>query len=87
MTASRPAGALRQSVRVIAIADENSTGLRLLLEMAFEAQRRVARDQHALIDRAVRRVAGNAALANGVVFEDERSSLRGVTLQASLVSR
>ena len=54
VTTSRPAGALLQARRVIAIADENLSVLRLLLEMAFQTQVGVALRQHALIDRAVR---------------------------------
>jgi len=87
MTSGGPACALWQAVGVIGIADENTTVDMLLLEMAFKAKRRIACDQHALIHRPVRRVTGNATLPDRIMFEYERTTLRGVTLYTSLVSR
>jgi hypothetical protein len=41
MAASRPAGSLRQEVRVIGVSNENVPWFLLFLEMAFQAQGRV----------------------------------------------
>lgn len=72
---------------MIGIANEDSSPYTLLLEMALKAERGIPRGQHPLIDRAVGRVAGNTAFADGIVFEHKRSSLGGVTLETRLVSR
>jgi hypothetical protein len=76
---------LRQPRGVIGIADENSAGRGLLLEMALQTKGGVALGQHALIDRAVRRVAAHTTLAQRLVFKDERSALRSVTLEAGSI--
>ena len=47
-----------------------------MFEMALQAEISVALDEHLLVDRAVRVMAGGAALAHGVVFKNERSFLR-----------
>ena len=72
---------------MIYISDDNVPGQFwiLLLEMAFQAKGLVARIEQALIDRAVRRMADNAALAQRFVFVNKRTALRGVALKASLV--
>ena len=54
VTASRPAGALRQTIGVIGIADENAAARFLLLKVAFQTKSRVALSQHAGIDGTVR---------------------------------
>ena len=54
MAASRPTRPLLQEIRVIDVSDENVPGYFLLLEMAFDAKRRVALVQQALVDGAVR---------------------------------
>ena len=82
---SRPAGALRQARRVIAVANEDTSVASLLLEMALEAKRCVALVQHALVHRAVRRMATDATFPDRFVFEDEWSALRDVTLETGLV--
>src|SRR6185295_3351296 len=81
----RPTGALLQTSGVIAIADEDFAVGPLLLEMTFEAEVRVALDQHLLVDRAVRRMAGHAAFADRFMFKHKRAALRGVTLEARSV--
>lgn len=85
MTSSRPAGALRQPVGVVRVADKNSSIRSLFLEVTFEAEGGAAGDQHALIDRTVGRVAGDATLADRFVFENEWTALRGVTLETGVV--
>ena len=71
---------------MIDVADKNSAGFSLLLEMAVQTERCVARDEHSLVDRAVRRMTDDAALAQRFVFEHERPALRGVTLETGFVS-
>jgi len=85
MATRRPAGALRQARRMIAVANENLAVAGLLLEMAFETQRGVALGEHALVHRAMRRMATDAAFADRLVFEDERAALGGVTLETGFV--
>src|ERR1051326_3909810 len=80
-----PARALRQTRGVIAVADEDAAVARLLLEMAFQAERRIALVQHPLVHRAVRRMATDAAFAERFVLEDERPALRSVTLETGFV--
>ena len=65
----------------------NNPGRRLLLEVALETKIGVARDQHLVIDRAVRIVTRGASLAHSLVFEDKRPALGGVALAASFVLR
>src|SRR5450432_3782794 len=57
----------------------------LFLEMALQAQRLVALRKHPLINGTVRRMAGHAAFAQGLVLENERSTLRGMTLETGFV--
>ena len=85
MAAGRPACPLRQECGVIDIAEKNSARLSRLLEMAFQTERLIAFGQHALIDRAMRRMAGGATFAHRFVFENKRAALCGVTLQARLI--
>ena len=85
MAAGRPACPLRQECGVIDIAEKNSARLGRLLEMAFQTERLIAFGQHALIDRAMRRVAGGATFAHRFVFENKRPALRGMTLRTGLV--
>ena len=62
VAARRPAGALLQAQGVIRSADEDGSARSLLLEVAFEAEVRVAHGQQLGIDGAVRRVAGRCSL-------------------------
>ena len=84
VAARRPARAPGQRTAVVASADEDDSGSGLLLEVAFEAESRVALHQHLAVDRAVNRVACRAAFAHRFVLENKRPALRGVTLAASL---
>ena len=63
-------------------ADQNPSRRGLLLEMALEAERLVAGDQHLRVDRSVWLVACGAALAQCLVFKYERPELRRVALAA-----
>ena len=62
MAAGRPTRPLLQKVRVVDVSNKNVPGYFLLLKMAFQAKRRVALVQQALVDRAVRRMANGATL-------------------------
>ena len=53
--------------------------------MALQTKRLVALVQHPLVDRAVGRVTNGAAFANRFVFVNERSALRGMTLETGVV--
>jgi hypothetical protein len=64
--------------------DEDFASGRLLLEMATEAKIGVASDKHLLVDRAMNCMAGRAAFAYGLVLENKRPALGGMTLTASL---
>src|SRR6476469_1572821 len=70
---------------MIAVPDENLAGAVLLLEMALEAEGGVALGEQALVHRAVRRMAAEAAFADRFVFENERPALGGVTLETGSV--
>jgi len=54
MTTGGPTRPLLQKIRVIDISNENVTRYFLLLEMAFQTQRRVAFVQQSLVDGSVR---------------------------------
>ena len=82
MAARTPAGAAGEERAVIASADKDAARLRLLLEVAFQTKIRVPLRQHLVVDRAMRIVAGGAALANRFMFENKRPALRSVTLRA-----
>ena len=79
-----PASAPREPRRMICAADENARAS-VLLEVAFDTKRRVARHEHLVIDRTVRRMAGGAPFAHRLVFKDERAELLHVTFGAGLV--
>ena len=72
---------------MIPSANENSSRRGLLLEVALQAKRCVALQQHFLVHRTVDSVAGGAAFANGFVLEHKRSMLRGVALGAIVTLR
>ena len=86
VTPGGPARSLRKEIGMIDIADKDSSGNPLLLEMAFQAQRVVAFVQHSLIDGAVRRMADDATLANCFVFKNKRTALRRMTLETRVIS-
>jgi hypothetical protein len=77
---------LWQEVGVVDISDENMPGLFLFLKMAFQAKSLVALVQHPLVDRAVRRMTDHTALTHCLVLVHPGAPLRGVALEASLVS-
>ena len=84
MAARTPAGAAGEERAVIAPANKNAAGLGLLLEMAFQTKIRVPLRQHLVVDRAMRIVAGGAAFAHGLVFENKWTALSGVALRAGI---
>ena len=69
---------------MIGSADEQSAAAHLL-EVAFQAQVRVADGQQLGVDRPVRGVANGAAFMQGLVFENKRTALRGVAANAGIV--
>jgi hypothetical protein len=71
---------------VVDLADENVSGYFLLLEMAFQAERRIAFVQQALVYRPVRRMADAATLAHCLVLINKWAALLRVTLEAGFVS-
>ncbi len=71
---------------MIGICEEDSAGRALLLEMTLQAESVVALVQHSLIDGAVWRMADETTLAHRLVFKNKRTALRGVTLEAGVVS-
>jgi len=85
MAARRPTRSLLQEARMIDVSNKNVSGCFLLLEMAFDAKRRVALIQEALVDGAVRRMADDATLAQRFMLVDKWPALLRVTLEAGLV--
>lgn len=71
---------------MVDVANKNSAGFRLLLEMAVQTERLVAAVEHSLVDRAMRRMARNTSLAQCFVFINKRPTLRGVTIETGFVS-
>ena len=61
------------------------TGRARSLKVTSEAEIGVAGDQHLLVDRAVRTVAGDAAFFHRAVFKDERTLLRGMAFGAGFI--
>ena len=86
MTAGRPATAFLQTHRVIGAADQNLAALDLL-EMALQAECRIARGQQFGVDAAMRRVTSGAAFVHRLVFEHIWSALGLMTLNAILLLR
>ena len=82
VTARRPTSALLQAQRMVRPTNPDGPALDLL-EVAFEAQVRVAHSEHLGVDRAVGTVARRAAGVQRFMFEDKRSALGGMTLQAT----
>src|SRR5262245_27127514 len=58
-----------------------------LLEMAFQTKRRIPRDEHLLIHRAVGLMTGRATFLQRIVLEHERPELFCVTLAARFILR
>ena len=82
VAAGAPASAPGEERAVIASADEDFSGLSLLLEMAFQTKILVSLREHLVINRPVRIVTGGAAFTNRFVFEHIRSTLGRVALGA-----
>ena len=87
MAARAPAGPATQERGVVLSSNVNLAGGRLLLEVAAQAERGVARNQQSCIHAAVRRVAGGAAFAHRLVLKHERTKLRRVALGADFILR
>lgn len=85
MAARTPAGSTGKERRVILARDVNMAVGGLLLEMAAQTKRGVARDQHPGVHGTVRIVAYGAAFAYRFVLKNERSELRRVALGAGFV--
>jgi hypothetical protein len=85
MATAAPACATGEEGRMIHALDENHSRTGLLLEVAFEAQVRVARSQHLRIYTAVGIVAGDATLLHCLVFEHEWPSLSRMAFEARFI--
>ncbi|MEN9975630.1 MAG: hypothetical protein RLZZ282_1636 [Verrucomicrobiota bacterium] len=62
-----------------------SAEVRRPLEVALEAERRIALSEHFLVHGAVWAVTGGATVAGCLVFEHKRSALLGVTIEAGFI--
>ena len=71
---------------MIDVSNENVPGLFLLLKVAFQTKSRVAFGQQSLVNRPVGCMADHTTLAQCLVLIHERAALRGVALEACLVS-
>ncbi len=80
-----PAGAHGEESLVIDLADPDFAGGGLHLGVAFEAEVGIALGEHLAVDGAVGCVAGDAALAIGLVLEDKGTRLFPVALRALLI--
>lgn len=87
VAAGRPTCATGHKGSVIDCAYEQLAGGGLLLVMALKAERLVARDQHLVINGAVRIVAANAAFADRLMGEDERATHGLMAPEAGLIRR
>ena len=76
---------MRKKTGVIDITEKDSAGSALFLEMALQAERVVALVQHALVNRAVRRMAGYATFAHRLMFKNKRTALRRMTLETRVI--
>lgn len=88
MAAGAPAGAPAQKGAVRNFPDEDIAGRRvgpLNLCVALQAKIGVAFGQHFCVNRSVRVMANDAALAQRFMFEDECSRLFAVAIRASFV--
>lgn len=85
MAARCPAGAPGNIGGVVASTDPQPPLNRLLLKVTTQAERLAGGFQHLGIHRAVLCVAGDTALPDGFMLENERALLGGVALQAGAV--
>lgn len=81
----RPAGAAADERGVGGVAEDDFAGGGLHLRVALDAEVRVALVKKFLRERAVRRVAGDAAFAQRLVAEDVRLALLAMAVGAGLV--
>ena len=70
---------------MVAVADHDVTDPVCCWKWHFKTKGGVALGQHPRIDRAMRLMAGVAALAQSLVLEDKRPALHGVTLETGFV--
>lgn len=87
-----PTGAIGKPGSMVLIPDRHLPGLycragrgQLHLEMALQAERCVALEQHARVNGSVRIVAGGATIAQRLVMEHERTFLRHMALEAGVI--
>jgi len=85
MTTRAPAGPTVHERGVIKIADVDVAIGLLLLEMAAQAKRLIARNEQSGIHAPVRVVACRAAFAHRLMLEHERSELLRVALGADII--
>ena len=85
MATGRPAGADLQEHGVVAGANVNRPRNTLRLRMAAETQVVVGLGEHHAVDRAVRIVTGDAALAQGGMLEDKGTRLLAMALGTGFV--
>ena len=71
---------------MVDVANENVAWYLLLLEMAFQTQRRVPLIQQALVHGTVRRVTDGTTLPQCLMLIHKRAALLCVTLKAGFVS-
>ena len=84
MTARRPAGAYLHAERVVGTPDEK-LAIGDLLEMALQAQVRIANTEQLRIDGPVDIVASRAAFAQGIVFEGVGTTLGRMATEAAFI--
>src|SRR5829696_8643130 len=86
VAASAPTGTTLQPAGVVFATDDNLPFARDL-EVTAQAEVVVPRDEHLVVNRAVRVVADGAAFTQRIVGKDERTLLLRVTLRARLLGR
>ena len=79
VTSGRVTAAQPQGSGVIDLPNDDLPGRSLVLGMAFEAEMVARRRQQPAMDRAMRRMADGASLAQSLVFEHERPVLLSMT--------
>ena len=86
VAAGGPAGTPRHQRRVVHLAKDQRAGRAALhLRVAFEAEIVVRLEQHLAVRGTVRMMTGRAALAHGLVLEDERPGLVPMALGAGFI--
>ena len=85
MATRRPAGAITDEIGMVLVADADDSGRRLNLGVASQAEIGIGLGEHFGVDRAVRIVAGRAALAHRGVLIHHRFGLLPVALGARFI--